>query len=55
MPMGACFITGRVPGRPDDKIGVAAAYARVGDNARGLDADIGLFGRFFYPVRSGKR
>jgi porin len=33
---------------------VAAAYARVGDNARGLDADIGLFGNFFYPVRSGE-
>jgi porin len=39
---------------PDDKIGVAAGYARVGDNARGLDADIGSFGNFFYPVRSGE-
>jgi len=28
--------------------------SRVGDNARGLDADIGLFGRFFYPVRSAR-
>jgi len=51
---GGLLYKGLVPGRPDDKIGVAAAYARVGDNARGLDADIGLFGRFFYPVRSGE-
>ena len=40
--------------RPDDKVGVAAGYARVGDNARGLDSDIGSFGNFFYPVRSGE-
>ena len=51
---GDLLYKGLVPGRPDDKIGIAAAYARVGDNARGLDADIGLFGRFFYPVRSGE-
>jgi porin len=40
--------------RPDDKVGVATGYARVGDNARGLDSDIGSFGNFFYPVRSGE-
>jgi hypothetical protein len=45
---------GLIPRRPDDKIGVAFAYARVGDNARGLDSDIGSFGNFFYPVRSGE-
>ena len=45
---------GLITRRPDDKIGVAAGYARVGDNARGLDADIGSFGNFFYPVRSGE-
>ena len=45
---------GLIPRRPDDKIGVAAAYARVGGNARGLDSDIGFFGNFFYPVRSGE-
>jgi porin len=39
---------------PDDKIGLAAAYARVGNNARGLDVDTGLFGNFFFPVRSGE-
>ena len=43
---------GLINRRPDDKVGVAAGYARVGDNARGLDADIGSFGNFFYPVRS---
>jgi porin len=45
---------GLIPRRPDDKIGIAFAYARVGDNARGLDSDIGSFGNFFYPVRSGE-
>jgi len=49
---GGLLYKGLVPGRPDDKVGIAAAYARIGDNARGLDADIGLFGNFFYPVRS---
>ena len=28
---------GLITRRPDDKVGVAAGYARVGDNARGLD------------------
>jgi len=51
---GGLLYKGLVPRRPDDKIGIAAAYARVGDNARGLDSDIGLFGNFFYPVRSGE-
>jgi porin len=51
---GGLMYKGLIPGRPDDKIGVAAAYARVGDNARGLDSDIGLFGNFFRPVRSGE-
>ncbi|MFY9837336.1 MAG: carbohydrate porin [Xanthobacteraceae bacterium] len=51
---GGLAYKGLVPGRPDDKVGIAVAYARVGDNARGLDADIGLFGNFFYPVRSSE-
>jgi porin len=45
---------GLVPRRPDDKIGIATAFARIGDNARGLDTDIGLFGDFFYPVRTNE-
>ena len=51
---GGLLYRGLVSSRPDDKIGIAAAYARVGDNARGLDADVGLFGHFNYPVRSGE-
>ena len=35
--------------------GIAAAVARVGDNARGLDADVGFFsGNPFFPVRSSE-
>ncbi len=51
---GGLIYKGLVPRRPDDKVGIAAAYARVGNNARGLDMDIGFFGNFFYPVRSGE-
>jgi porin len=51
---GGLLYKGLVPGRPDDNVGIAAAYARVGDNARGLDADTRLFGNFFFPVRSGE-
>jgi porin len=49
---GGLLYKGLAPGRPNDKVGIAAAYARIGNNARGLDADIGLFGNFFNPVRS---
>jgi porin len=45
---------GLTPGRPNDKVGVAAAIAQVGDNARGLDADIELFGNPQHPVRSSE-
>src|SRR5882672_364045 len=50
IPAALCgpAVEGLIPRRPDDKIGVAAAYARVGDNARGFDSDIGSFGNFFY-------
>jgi porin len=51
---GGLLYKGLISGRPDDKIGVAFAYARVGDNARGLDSDIGSFGNLFYPVRSAE-
>jgi porin len=51
---GGLVYKGLVPQRPDDKVGIAAAYARVGDNARGLDMDTGFFGNFYYPVRSGE-
>jgi porin len=46
---------GLIPGRPDDKIGIATSVARVSDNASALDADIGFFsGNPFYPVRSSE-
>ena len=51
---GGLLYKGLIPHRPEDKIGVAAAYARVGNNARGLDSDIGFFSNSFYPVRSGE-
>ena len=51
---GGLLYKGLVPRRPDDKVGIAAAYARVGNNARGLDQDVGFFGNFLYPVRSGE-
>jgi len=51
---GGLLYKGAIPGRPDDKVGVAFAYARIGDNARALDADSGLFGNTFYPVRSSE-
>jgi porin len=51
---GGLLYKGLVPSRPDDKVGVAFAYARIGDNARGLDADTGFFGNFFFPVRSSE-
>jgi porin len=45
---------GLIPHRPEDKIGVAAAYARIGNNARRLDADTAFFSDSFYPVRSAE-
>jgi porin len=51
---GGLVYQGLFPGRPDDKIGAAAAFARVGDNARGLDADTGMYGNFYFPVRSSE-
>jgi porin len=46
---------GLIPRRPDDKIGIAAMFARVGDNARGLDADTAFFSSNpFFPVRSSE-
>jgi porin len=53
MPMVGLVYKG-MPGRPNDKVGVAAAVARVGDNARGLDVDTALFGNLYHPVRSSE-
>jgi len=51
---GGLLYKGLVPDRPDDKAGVAFAYALIGANARGLDADRRAFGDFLFPVRSGE-
>jgi porin len=51
---GGLMYKGPIPRRPDDKIGLAFLYARVGNNARGLDVDTGQFGNFFFPVRSAE-
>jgi len=51
---GGVVYKGLLPCRPDDRVGIAAGYARVGDNARGLDADTARFGNFFFPVRTGE-
>jgi len=46
--------TGLIPARPNDKIGIAAAYAKISDRARDLDRDVNLFGGSFFPVRSAE-
>jgi porin len=43
-----------LPGRPDDKVGIATAYARVGENARELDADTATYGGSYFPIRGGE-
>lgn len=41
-------------GCDDDKIGIAGAYARIGQAARDLDADLGRFTGQPFPIRSGE-
>ena len=43
-----------MPGRPDDKVGIATAYARVGENARERDADTATYTNAYFPVRGGE-
>jgi porin len=43
-----------IPGRPDDKVGIATAYARLGENARALDADTATYTNAYFPVRGGE-
>lgn len=40
---GGLTYKGLVPGRPDDTVGVAAAYAQVSDAVRAFDADVARF------------
>jgi porin len=42
---------GLIPGRGDDTAGLAFAYARIGDNARGFDEDLQANGNPSFPVR----
>jgi porin len=43
---------GLIPGRGDDTAGIAFAYVRIGNNARGLDQDVQAFtANPFFPVR----
>lgn len=42
---------GLIPGRGDDTAGLAFGYARIGNNARGLDQDVRTFSNPFFPVR----
>ena len=43
---------GPIPVRPDDTAGIAFAYARIGNTARGLDQDVQFFtANPFFPVR----
>jgi porin len=44
---------GLIPTRDNDTLGLAVAYARIGNNARGLDQDTQVFANNpFFPVRS---
>ena len=45
---------GLLPGRPDDKVGIATAYARLGENARELDADTATYTNAYFPIRGGE-
>ncbi|HZP70919.1 MAG TPA: carbohydrate porin [Pseudolabrys sp.] len=51
---GGLAYKGLIPGRPNDKIGVAAAYARISDQARALDRDFQVFANPAYPVRNAE-
>jgi porin len=46
---------GLIPGRDNDTAGIAVAYARIGNNARGLDRDTQFFtGNPAFPIRSAE-
>ncbi len=43
---------GLLPQRRDDTVGIAVAYARIGNQARSLDLDFQSFGTLFTPIRA---
>jgi len=51
---GGVVVTGPFASRPADKIGVAAAYARISDSARALDRDFEIIDNDPRPVRSAE-
>jgi porin len=51
---GGIVATGAFASRPADKIGFAAAYARISDSARALDRDFELIDNNPRPVRSAE-
>jgi len=51
---GGLVYTGLIPGRPKNKIGIAAAHARISDSARGLDRDTAIFTIAPFPQRKAE-
>ena len=51
---GGLAYKGLLPGRADDTLGIAVAYARIGSQARALDADYQAFGNPFFLIRSAE-
>jgi tetratricopeptide (TPR) repeat protein len=51
---GGLAYKGLIPGRPDDKVGIATAYAHVSDRARDHDRDTRIFDDPLYPVKSAE-
>ena len=51
---GGLAYKGLLPGRDNDKVGVAVAYARISSRARDLDLDYRTFGNLSHPIRSAE-
>jgi porin len=51
---GGLNLAGALPSRPNDKIAVGFAYARISDRARGLDLDYALLAHDPRPVREAE-
>jgi porin len=49
---GGIVATGPLASRPDDKVGLALAYARISDSARALDRDYEVLVNALRPVRN---
>ena len=49
---GGLLFTGFSESRPNDKIGIAATFARISNSARDLDRDVQFFTGTAYPIRN---